>query len=192
VDIGLVDLKNIKLQHIKLNYLLVILILLTDIKMRDKRFITEHRGGSLKKEQHKQLIKWARDCVEHILPLLGEKLDERLENAILIAKEWEKGKATVGEAMKASVGAHSAARESSDPISISVARAVGHAVATAHMADHSIGGPLYALRAVKYADGSVDEEREWQKNKLNQLELPLEIVELVLITMTKKEKSLKI
>ena len=133
--------------------------------MRDKRFIAEHRGGSLKKEQHKQLIKWACDCVEHILPLYGEKLDKRLENAILIAKEWEKGKATVGEAMKASIVAHSVARESSNPISISIARAVGHAVATAHMADHSLGGLLYSLKAVKLAGGSVDEEKEWQKKQ---------------------------
>ena len=160
--------------------------------MRDKRFITEHRGGSLKKEQHRLLIKWACDCVGHVLPLFSEKLDERLENAILIAKEWERGNATVGDAMKASVGAHSVARESSNPISIAVARAVGHAIATAHMADHSLRGPLYALKAVKHAGGSVDEEREWQKKQLKQLQLPSEIVELVLITMTKKEKSLKI
>ena len=160
--------------------------------MRDKRFITEHRGGSLTKEQHKQLIKLACDCVEHILPFIDDKLDELLEKAILIAKEWEKGKATVGEAMKASVGAHSVARESSNLISIAVARAVGHAVATAHMADHSLGGPLYALKAVKHAGRSVDAERKWQKKQLKQLQLPSEIVELVLITMTKKEKSLKI
>jgi len=158
--------------------------------MRDKRFITEHRGGSLKKEQHKQLIKWACDCVEHILPLFGKKLDKRLENAILIAKEWEKGKATVGKAMKASRDAHSIARESSDPISTAIARAVGHAVATVHMADHSLGSLLYTLKAVKHAGGSVDEEREWQKKQLKQFKLPSEIVELVLITMTKKEKSL--
>jgi len=160
--------------------------------MRDKRFITEHRGGSLKKEQHRQLIKWACGCVEHILPLFGERLDDRLENAILIAKEWEKGNAAVGDTMKASVGAHSVARESSNLISIAIARAVGHAVATAHMADHSLGGPLYALKAVKHAGRSVDVEREWQKKQLKLSQLPSEIVELVLITMMKKEKSLKI
>jgi len=160
--------------------------------MRDKRFITEHRGGSLKKEQHKQLIKWACECAEHILPLFGEKLDVRLENSISISKEWEKERATVGDAMKASVDSHAVARESSNPISIAVARAIGHAVATAHMADHSLGCPLYALKAVKHAGGSVDKEREWQKKQLKQLQLPSEIVELVLITMIKKEKSLKI
>ena len=60
------------------------------------------------------------------------------------------------------------------------------------MADHSLEGLLYALKAVKHAGGSVDEEKEWQKKQLKQLKLPSEIVELVLITMTKKEKSLKI
>ncbi len=143
--------------------------------MRDQRYIAEHRGGPLKKDQHRQLIQWAYDCVEHILPLFGEKSDERLEKALSVAKEWEKGTASVGEARKASVGAHELARELSDPASIAVARAVGHAVATAHMADHSLGAALYSLKAVKNAGKSVDAERKWQIEHL-----PLEIRELVL------------
>jgi hypothetical protein len=76
-------------------------------------------------------------------------------------------------------------RESSDPISIAVARSVGHAVATAHMAYHSMGAALYALKAVKYAGKSINEERKWQKKHLQQL--TLEIVEMVQTTMKKKE-----
>jgi len=154
--------------------------------MRDKRFIAEHRGGTLKKEQHKQLIKWACDCTENILPLFG-KSDERLKNALLIAKEWAKGDATVGDARKASLDAISVANESINPIAIAVARAVGHAVATAHMADHSLGAALYALKAVKNAGKSIDAERKWQNEQL-----PSEIMELVLTAMSKKEKALKI
>jgi len=56
-----------------------------------------------------------------------------------------------------------------------VARSVGHAVATAHMADHSMVAAWYALKAVKKADKSVDNERIWQDNQL-----PPEIKELVL------------
>jgi len=80
----------------------------------------------------------------------------------------------------------------SNPISIAVARSTGHAVATAHMADHSLGGPLYALKAVKHAGGSVAKEREWQIEQLHKLQLPSENVEVVLTTMMKKAKSLKI
>ncbi|HWR27198.1 MAG TPA: hypothetical protein VN377_02050 [Candidatus Thermoplasmatota archaeon] len=143
--------------------------------MRDKRFIAEHRGGPLKKEQHHQLIIWACDCSEHVLYLFGEKIDERLKNALKVAVEWKQGNASVGDARKASVCAHAVARESSNLIAIAVARSVGHAVATAHMADHSLGAAWYALKAVKNASKSVDAERKWQDKQL-----PSEIKELVL------------
>jgi hypothetical protein len=143
--------------------------------LRDKRFIAEHRGGPLKKEQHIQLIIWACNCSESVLPLFGEKSDDRLKNALSVAEEWAKGNATVGEAMRASLGAHAVARESSDAASIAIARSVGHAVATAHMADHSLGAAWYALKAVKNAGKSIDAERKWQDEQL-----PPEIKELVL------------
>lgn len=143
--------------------------------MRDKRFVAEHRGGPLKKEQHYQLITWACSCAENVLPLFGEIADERLTNALRVAKEWRCGNASVGDARNASVAAHAAARGSSNPTSISVARSVGHAVATAHMADHSLGAAWYALKAVKSAGKSVDAERRWQDEQL-----PPEIMDLIL------------
>ncbi|MCJ7689051.1 MAG: hypothetical protein MUO60_07010 [Clostridiaceae bacterium] len=155
--------------------------------MRDKRFIAEHCGGPLKREQHRQLIKWACDCVEHILPLFCEKSGDRLENAILIAKEWEKGNTTVGNTRNASLGAIALANESSNTASVEIARAIGHAVATAHMADHSLLAALYALKAVKNSGKSIDVERKWQNKQL-----PLEIKELVLTAMIEKEKHFKI
>jgi hypothetical protein len=155
--------------------------------MRDKRFIAEHRGGPLKKEQHRQLIKWACDCAENVMPLCGEKTDERLINALSVAKKWSKGKTSVGDARNASLEAIAVANESSNPVSIAVARAVGHAAATAHMADHALGAALYALKAVKNAGKSIDAERKWQNGQLQS-----EIMELVLTSGSKKEKDLKI
>ena len=134
--------------------------------MRDKRFIAEHRGGPLKKEHHYLVIIWACDCAENVVHLFGEIPDERLKNALLIAKEWAKGNASTGDAMKASAAAHAVARESSQPTSIAVARSVGHAVATAHMADHALGAAWYALKAVKLAGTSPDAERRWQDEQL--------------------------
>jgi len=150
--------------------------------MRDERFIAEHRGGPLKKEQHYQLMTWACNCAEHALPFFGEKIDERLKNALLVAKAWIQGKASVGDARKSAVNAHAVARESSNPTKISVARSVGHAVATAHMADHSLGAAYYALKAVKNAGKSVDTERKWQDEQL-----PPEIKELVLTAREKRK-----
>lgn len=78
------------------------------------------------------------------------------------------------------------ANELSNPTSITVARSVGHAVATAHMADHSLGAAWYALKAVKNEGKSVDDEIKWQNEQL-----PLEIKELVL-TARKAKKFEKI
>ena len=105
--------------------------------MRDKGFVAEHRGGSLRKEQHFQLMAWACSCAENVLHLYGEKIDKRLLKALIVGKEWREGKGSVGAARKASLDAIAVANESSIPAAISVARSVGHAVATAHMADHS-------------------------------------------------------
>ena len=154
--------------------------------MRDKRYIAEHRGGPLKKEQHYQLMNWACVCAEHVLHLFGDVIDPRLLYALEIAHEWTKGNATVGDARKASVNAHAFAREVNHPVKTPIARAIGHAVATAHMADHSLGGAIYALLAVKRAGQSVDVERNWQNEQL-----PDEIKELVLTSRILKEQGFK-
>jgi hypothetical protein len=146
-------------------------------------FVAEHRGGPLKKEQHRQLIRWAYLCSEHVLHLFGDVIDERIIHAIDIAKKWEKGEVSVGDARKASVRILELARELSNPTSIAVARSVGHTVATAHMADHSLGGALYALKAIKSLGQSIEDEREWQ-NAL----LPQEVRDLVLENRPIKEK----
>ncbi len=158
--------------------------------MRDKRFIAVHRGGPLTKENHQKLIRWARECSEHVLSLIDGDPNPQLIYTLYIAKEWEAGNVSVGEARKASVGAHAVARELSDPVSVALARSIGHTVATAHMADHSIGGALYALKALRLAGKSTDEEVAWQLNKLQQL--PPDIVELVQSTLLEKAKGFSI
>ena len=143
--------------------------------MRDKRFIALHRGGPLTKDQHYLLTNLACEYAEHILPLIPNPIDECLRNALSIAKLWTQGAASVGDARKASVAAHAFARSSSNPVEIAVARAIGHAVATVHMADHSLGPAYYALKAVKSAGLSVEQERKWQDEQI-----PTEIRELFL------------
>lgn len=154
--------------------------------MRDKRFIAEHRGGPLKKDQHRQLIIWACKCAEHIFPLLKEEMDERLKYAIFIAREWEKGKASVGDARNESLNSIAIANQSSDPVAVAVARSVGHAVATAHMADHALGAAVYALKAVRIAGKSTEAEKKWQNERL-----PSEIAELIMTAREKKDTLFK-
>lgn len=153
-------------------------------------FIAEHRGGPLSMENHRRLIRWSRECSEHVLPLLGNEIDNRLTYALDTARTWENGNIPTGAAMKASLGAHAVARESKDPVSTAVARSVGQTAATAHMADHSLGGAYYALKAVKLANRNIVTEKEWQNEKLN--ELPSEIIKTVQAMWKKKELDRRI
>ena len=153
-------------------------------------FIAEHRGGPLTKENHRKLIKWAIACSEHVFFLVNEGLDNRLLYALDLAKQWENGRATTGAAMKASLGAHAVARQVEDPIYKAIARSIGQTVATAHMADHSLGGAFYALKAIKLAKKDIENEKDWQDKKLG--ELPTELVEIVQSMWEKKDLDKRI
>jgi hypothetical protein len=158
---------------------------------RDPRFVDIHRGGLLDVPSHHLLASWAADCAEHVLPLFTAKYpeDDRPHRAIETARAWSRGEASVSEAREAAFAAHAAARSSSDAAACEVARAAGHAVATAHMADHELGAASYAIRAVRLAspapDASMAGEREcrWQREHL-----PEAIRELVLSDEEQRNK----
>ena len=154
--------------------------------MRDRRFVAEHRGGPLSLERHRLLMVWACECVEHVSYLIGVEAESRIHSALTLGYAWINGQASVGDARKAAVDMLALARELTDPVQIALVRATGHAIATAHMADHSMGGALYALKAVNCAGKSMEEERTWQEARL-----PLEIKDFVLEVMSLKAKHFK-
>jgi hypothetical protein len=115
--------------------------------MRDRCFVAAHRGGPLDPESHRFLARWAADCAEGVLPLFSRhSRDTRPQQALEVARAWATGEVKTGVAMKVAIAAHAAAREVTEKAAIAAARAAGHAVATAHFADHSMGALLYALR----------------------------------------------
>lgn len=135
--------------------------------MRDRRFVAVHRGGPLDLATHRRLAKWAAGCAEHVLSLFKQhSSDDRPQHAIEMARAWSRGEVSAGDARKASVAAHAAAREVKSKAATAVARAAGHAVATAHMAEHCLGASMYALKAVKAAGALVEAERAWQLEQL--------------------------
>lgn len=154
--------------------------------MRDKRFIAIHRGGVLTSEHHRMMTRWACDCAEHLLSLT-ECCDFRLLKAVETGRLWSEGKVKTGGAQKAAYESIKVANDATDEVTVAVARAVGHAAATAHMADHCAGVVLYGLRAVKLAGKDMDEEREWQLSRLPD-EVRVEIMEL----LSEKKKHFRI
>lgn len=159
--------------------------------MRNKRFVAEHRGGELTLDNHRRLMNWAITCAEHVLEqLYEENLDIRLIQALDIAKDWTKGNVNTGLAMEAAWKAHTAARDYDEPVLKWISRSIAQAVSSAHMADHSLGASLYALKAIRQSGKSVQEEIEWQNRMLNTL--PQQIIDLVIETREIKRQGFKV
>lgn len=148
-------------------------------KVRDPRFITVRRGGTLSDADHRLLALWAADCAEHVLHLFEQARprDGRPRHAIEQARAWARGEVTWMEARKAAFAANAAARETSGAAK-EAALAAGQAAAVGHVAAHELGAAAYAIRAAGTAGGGKEaarRERQWQRDRL-----PGEIRDLVL------------
>lgn len=151
-------------------------------KIRDPRFITVRRGGTLQDIDHRLLAMWAADCAEHVLHLFEQARpdDERPHRAIDLGRAWARGEIRWAEARTAAGHANAAARDLRGAAR-HAAHAAGQAAAVGHVAAHELGAAAYAIKAARAA-ASDDEgeaagrlECEWQRARL-----PLGIRELVL------------
>src|SRR6478609_4970731 len=150
-------------------------------KIRDPRFITVRRGGTLQDDDHRRLALWAADCAEHVLPLFEAVRpdDDRPRRAIDLGRAWARGEIPWSEARTAAGHANAAARDLRGAAR-HAAYAAGQAAAVGHVAAHELGAAAYAIRAERAAgpeDGLAAGRLEclWQRARL-----PHEIRELVL------------
>ena len=151
-------------------------------KVRDPRFITIRRGGTLQDSDHRLLAVWAADCAEHVLYLFeaAQSADARPRQAIELARAWVRGEITMTQARTAGGHAMAAARELSGAARWA-AYAAGQAAVVAHVAAHELGAAAYAIKAARAAviEGEQDKagrlECQWQREQL-----PDAIRELVL------------
>lgn len=151
-------------------------------KIRDSRFITLRRGGTLTDADHHLLALWAAACAEHVLHLFESEQpsDLRPRQAIEQIRAWTRGKITMSQSRAAGGHAMGAARELSGAAR-HTAYAAGQAACVAHVAAHELGAAAYAIKAVRAAASGGETERVgraecgWQR-----AQLPDEIRELVL------------
>jgi thymidine phosphorylase len=151
-------------------------------KVRDPRFITLRRGGTLTDADHHLLALWAAACAEHVLHLFEsvQPEDARPREAIEHARAWVRGEVTMmqaraagGHAMGAAIDLRGAARHA--------AYAAGQAGVVAHVAAHELGAAAYAIKAARAAAPECESdtagrlECRWQRDQL-----PEAIRELVL------------
>jgi len=151
-------------------------------KVRDPRFITVRRGGTLSDADHHLLAVWAADCAEHVLGLFEQVRphDGRPRRAIELGRAWARGEVRMMEARAAGGHAMAAARDMRGAPR-HAAYAAGQAAVVSHVAAHELGAAAYAIRAVQAAAPKVEGdaagrlECRWQRDQL-----PEEIRDLVL------------
>ncbi|HUA42517.1 MAG TPA: hypothetical protein VMA32_13170 [Streptosporangiaceae bacterium] len=151
-------------------------------KVRDLRFVTIRRGGTLTDSDHHLLALWAASCAEHVLDLFESARPEDLRprQAIEHARAWARGEVTMTQARAAGGHAMGAARDLRGAPR-HAAYAAGQAGAVAHVATHELGAAAYAIKAARAAapDGGGEAARQleckWQRDQL-----PAAIRELVL------------
>ncbi|MFI5983705.1 putative immunity protein [Streptomyces sp. NPDC051555] len=150
--------------------------------VRDPRFVTLRRGGTLTDADHRLLALWAAACAEHVLDLFESVRpeDPRPRHAIEQARAWVRGEVKMMRARAAGGHAMGAARDLRGPAR-HAAYAAGQAGAVAHVAAHELGAAAYAIKAVRAsvpeAEGAAAARREcrWQREQL-----PAAIRDLVL------------
>ena len=151
-------------------------------KVRDPRFITIRRGGTLTDSDHQLLALWAATCAEHVLHLYEsvQPSDARPRQAIELTRQWVRGEITWWQARTAGGHANAAARDLQGAAR-HAAYAAGQAAAVGHVAAHELGAAAYAIKAARAAAFQGEAERvgrlecQWQRDQL-----PDPIRELVL------------
>ncbi len=151
-------------------------------KVRDPRFITVRRGGSLQDDDHRLLAVWAADCAQHVLHHFEQARpgDERPRRAIDLGRAWARDEIPWAEARTAAGHANAAARDLRGAAR-HAAYAAGQAAAVGHVAAHELGAAAYAIRAARAAAPDVEGDEAGRLECLWQrAQLPGEIRELVL------------
>jgi len=144
-------------------------------KVRDTRFLTIRRGGTLTDSDHHRLALWAASCAEHVLDLFesARPADPRPRQAIEHARAWARGEVTMTQARAAGGHAMGAARDLRGAPR-HAAFAAGQAGAVAHVAAHELGAAAYAIKAARAAapegEGETAGRREcqWQRDQLSE------------------------
>ena len=142
-------------------------------KVRDPRFVTIRRGGTLTDADHRLLALWAASCAEHVLGLFesAQPGDPRPRQAIEQARAWVRGEVKMMQARAAGGHAMGAARDLRGAAR-HAAYAAGQAGAVAHVAAHELGAAAYAIKAARAAapeglsEAAGRLECQWQRDQL--------------------------
>lgn len=128
-------------------------------------------------EEQNQIVlaKWSLEMAKHIIEITNLDLNKypEINEGFKINELWQNNQARLYDVRQAGFKIHKTAREQNDVVIKNVFRVIGQAVGSGHMKEHSMVASDYAIKVINlmYSDNmdKVDEERNWQFNKLVEL-----------------------
>ena len=145
------------------------------IKIVDNDSIRQEIDTLYEQMDHVDVAKWALLVAKHILEVVGidyTVIDE-IADGFTIHELWQVKKARVHDARMASIAIHHLAKNCDDEIQKLAFRVAGHAVASAHMAEHSMVASDYAIKTIDlYTSNDIEaitRERTWQRNEIERI-----------------------
>ncbi|MDE6661354.1 MAG: hypothetical protein K2J93_05995 [Anaeroplasmataceae bacterium] len=121
------------------------------------------------------LAKWSLKLAKHIIHIANFDTNRypEIQEGFEMNELWQIGKARMHDVRQIGFKIHRLAREQSDELSKTIFRVIGHAIASAHMKEHSLVASDYAIKVVNllYMNNldKVKEERIWQLDKLKEM-----------------------
>ena len=130
------------------------------------------------KTSHKDLVRWAIQCLEHERHLLDPSYlteQESIDTAIFTLELWINDKITMWEARKYCWKVLELARniDKEDKVACQILRAASHTLATCHVRTHAEGSAMYTVSALQHSlkddpqkINKMTDLREWQIKQL--------------------------
>lgn len=121
------------------------------------------------------LAKWSIKMAKHIIEITNLDISKypQINEGFLVHELWQNNQARKHNVRQAGFKIHKTAREQNDEVIKNVFRVIGQAVGSGHMKEHSLIASDYAIKVINlmYSNNmvKVNEERNWQLNKLIEL-----------------------
>lgn len=148
----------------------------TKIKISDDIKLRKMLDAEYEKSSQVKLCKYALLLATHILTIIeyDDMNNSIIRNGYAVNEKWQKGNARMHDVRQAGFQIHQMAKNSEDNVIQTALRAVGQAVATAHMTEHAMVASDYAIKVINLLFPNdmnvVRQERLWQIEQLKNIE----------------------
>lgn len=145
------------------------------IKIVDNDELRSKIDKIYEKQNQVTLAKWSLELAKHMIEITNLDISKypEINEGFKMNELWQSNQARMYDVRQAGFKIHEVARKQNDEVIKNVFRVIGQAVGSGHMKEHAMVASDYAIKVmnIMYSNNQdkVNEERNWQLNKLIEL-----------------------